>query len=52
MINILSQTPPTIGDYVFNGTALKTIYVPQGSKTLYEQLKGNGIPENINIIGQ
>ncbi|AGA67215.1 surface antigen BspA like protein [Brachyspira pilosicoli P43/6/78] len=52
-ITFLSVNPPIIGDYVFYGTALKTIYVPKGSETLYEALKGKyGIPDNINIIGQ
>ncbi|MEI0530373.1 leucine-rich repeat protein [Brachyspira pilosicoli] len=52
-VTFLSQTPPTIGDYVFNGTALKTFYVPSGSKTEYEKLKGkSGIPDTIEIIEQ
>ena len=51
-ITFLSANPPIIGNYVFYGTALKTINVPKGSETLYEALKGNGIPDNVNIIGQ
>ncbi|WP_157142785.1 leucine-rich repeat domain-containing protein [Brachyspira pilosicoli] len=49
-ITFLSANPPIIGDYVFYGTALKTIYVPQGSLSKYKALKGNGIPDNVNII--
>ncbi|WIH85455.1 leucine-rich repeat domain-containing protein [Brachyspira pilosicoli] len=49
----LSPNPPNIEESAFDSTALKTIYVPKGSETLYETLKGKyGIPDNINIIGQ
>ncbi|WIH81018.1 leucine-rich repeat domain-containing protein [Brachyspira pilosicoli] len=52
-ITFLSVNPPIIGDYVFYGTALKTIYVPIGSESQYEALKGQSvIPENVNIIGK
>lgn len=50
-VTFLSKTPPTItGNSVFLGTPLTTIYVPQGSKTLYEQLKGNGIPGGAKVV--
>ena len=52
-IIFLSKTPPTIGQSAFDGTALKTIYVPIGSESQYEALKGQSvIPENVNIIGK
>lgn len=50
-ITFLSAAPPTIGKSVFNGTAIKNIYVPKGSKAQYEQLKGkSGIPQTVNIV--
>ncbi|MEI0530374.1 leucine-rich repeat domain-containing protein [Brachyspira pilosicoli] len=51
-ITFLSAAPPTIGKSVFNGTAIKNIYVPKGTKTQYEQqLKGkSGIPQTVNIV--
>ena len=52
-VTFLSKTPPTIGQSAFDGTALKTIYVPIGSESQYEALKGQSvIPENVNIIGK
>ena len=52
-ITFLSANPPIIGNYVFYGTALKTFYVPSGSKIEYEKLKGqSGIPDTIEIIEQ
>ena len=53
-VTFLSTTPPTItGNYIFSGTPLTTIYVPQGSKAQYEQLKGkHGISQSVNIIEQ
>ncbi len=52
-IIFLSTTPPTIGQSAFSGTVLKTIYVPIGSESQYEALKGQSvIPENVNIIGK
>ena len=50
-ITFLSAAPPTIGKSVFNGTAIKNIYVPKGSKAQYEQLKGkSGIGQTVNIV--
>ncbi|WP_347292423.1 leucine-rich repeat domain-containing protein [uncultured Brachyspira sp.] len=52
-VTFLSKTPTTIGQSAFDGTALKTIYVPIGSESQYEALKGQSvIPENVNIIGK
>lgn len=53
-VTFLSAAPPAItGNSVFSGTPLKIIYVPQGSKAQYEQLKGKyGIPNTITIIEQ
>ncbi|MEI0612473.1 leucine-rich repeat domain-containing protein [Brachyspira pilosicoli] len=50
-VTFLSSNPPNIKELAFDGTALKTIYVPQGSQKQYEVLKGKyGIPDNVNII--
>ncbi len=50
-VTFLSPTPPIIAKNAFNYCSnLKTINVPKGSKTLYEQLKGNGIPGGAKII--
>ena len=52
-VTFLSPNPPTIGESAFAGTLLKTIYVPIGSESQYEALKGQSvIPENVNIIGK
>lgn len=50
-VTFLSPTPPIIARNAFNYCSnLKTINVPKGSKTLYEQLKGNGIPGGAKVI--
>lgn len=50
-VTFLSPTPPIIARNAFNYCSnLKTINVPKESKTLYEQLKGNGIPGAAKII--
>lgn len=50
-ITFLSANPPIIGENAFIGTVIKTIYVPRGSKSQYEQLKGNyGIEQSVNIV--
>ena len=52
-ITFLSPNPPIIGDDVFYSTALKTFYVPNGSKEQYEKLKGQyGIPQDVIIKEQ
>lgn len=39
------------GENAFIGIVIKTIYVPKGSKSQYEQLKGNyGIEQSVNIV--
>ncbi|WP_295295189.1 leucine-rich repeat domain-containing protein [uncultured Brachyspira sp.] len=50
-ITFLSANPPIIGENAFIGTVIKTIYVPKGSKSQYEQLKGKyGIEQSVNIV--